>query len=359
VIGAIHLVILTSHGQSLKPTELHELGIDLCLIKPIKQSRLFDCLSEATDRVAAQASPLGIISYPYTAFPSEFPASLENLRILLADDNQTNRKVALGQLNKLGYAALAVTNGLEVVKALEQASYDVILMDCQMPELDGYETTQTIRKREQALDPLCPWKSPVHIIAMTAHAMQGEREKCLAAGMDDYLAKPVRSAELKAVLDRSKLAVQKSRQRATSFADSLSGPNSNTVAALGTETSVGTLTQEECPVDMQLLMEVGGDEAEGLGELVDLILGQLEDLIKKMSAAIQSGAAKEVTELAHEYVGASASCGMTAMVPPLQELERLGRSGFLSGAEHSLAAARGQVSRIKHFLTGYLQESEA
>jgi CheY-like chemotaxis protein/HPt (histidine-containing phosphotransfer) domain-containing protein len=249
---------------------------------------------------------------------------------------------------------------LEVVKALEQVSYDVILMDCQMPELDGYETTQTIRKREQALDPLCPWKAPVHIIAMTAHAMQGEREKCLAAGMDDYLAKPVRSVELKAILERAKLAVQKSIQRATSFADaSLSGSNANTVDALGTETSVGPVTQEECPVDMQLLMEVSGDDPEGLGELVDLILGQLEDLIEKLGAAIQSGAAKKITELAHEYVGASASCGMTAMVPPLQELERLGRSGFLSGAEKSLAAARGQVSRIKHFLAGYLQENQA
>jgi HPt (histidine-containing phosphotransfer) domain-containing protein len=110
---------------------------------------------------------------------------------------------------------------------------------------------------------------------------------------------------------------------------------------------------------MQLLMEVSGNDPEGLRELVDLILGQLEDLIKKLSTAIQSGAAKEITELAHEYVGASASCGMAAMVPPLQELERLGRSGFLSGAEQSLAAARGQVTRIKHFLTGYLQESEA
>jgi two-component system sensor histidine kinase/response regulator len=360
VIATIRLVILTSHGQSLKPRELHELGIDLCLIKPIKQSRLFDCLSEATDRVAVQTSPHGDNSFPSTAFPSELPTPAENLRILLADDNQTNRKVALGQLDKLGYSALAVTNGLEVVKALEQVSYDVILMDCQMPELDGYETTQTIRKREQDLDPLCPWKAPVHIIAMTAHAMQGEREKCLAAGMDDYLAKPVRSVELKAILERAKLAGQKSIQRATGFVDdSLSGSNPNTVDALGIETSVGPLTQEECPVDMQLLMEVSGDDPKGLGELVDLILSQLEDLIEKLSAAIQSGAAKEISELAHEYVGASASCGMTAMVPPLQELERLGRSGFLGGAEESLATARGQVTRIKHFLAGYLQENEA
>jgi CheY-like chemotaxis protein len=125
-----------------------------------------------------------------------------------------------------------------VVKALEQVSYDVILMDCQMPELDGYKTTQTIRKRERASDPPCPWKAPVHIIAMTAHAMPGEREKCLAAGMDDYLAKPVRSSELKAVLERSKLAVQIPIQPMTGFA--------------AAETSFGPLTQEECPVDMQL-----------------------------------------------------------------------------------------------------------
>ena len=93
-----------------------------------------------------------------------------------------------------------MANGLEVVKALEQGSYDVILMDCQMPELNGYETTQTIRKREQALDGPCPWKVPVHIIAMTAHAMEGEREKCLAAGMDDYISKSVRGSELQVAL---------------------------------------------------------------------------------------------------------------------------------------------------------------
>ena len=97
-----------------------------------------------------------------------------------------------------------VANGLEVVKALEQVSYDVILMDCQMPGMDGYEATQSIRNREKALDGRCSWKVPVHIIAMTAHAMEGEREKCLAVGMDDYLSKPIRIPLLKAALERHK-----------------------------------------------------------------------------------------------------------------------------------------------------------
>jgi two-component system sensor histidine kinase/response regulator len=202
LIGGIRLVILTSQGQVLSPTELEDLGIDSCLIKPVKQSRLFDCLMDGMDQVAGQIGPRETVTPAY----APVPRPLEKMRILLADDNATNRKVGLGQLHVLGYAAQAVANGSEAVRALEQGSYDVILMDCQMPELDGYEATQMIRKREQARDRHCPWKVPVQIIAMTAHAMEGEREKCLAAGMDDYLTKPVRPADLKAVLERSKAA---------------------------------------------------------------------------------------------------------------------------------------------------------
>jgi len=136
----------------------------------------------------------------------------------------------LGQLRKLGYRADTVANGLEVLKALQLVSYDLILMDCQMPEMDGYEATREIREREQNLEKPCPWKSPVYIIALTANAMQGDSEKCLAVGMDDYLSKPVRLSELQAVLERSKLAIQNQIDQATTFANgSISRPKSNTV----------------------------------------------------------------------------------------------------------------------------------
>jgi CheY-like chemotaxis protein len=122
-------------------------------------------------------------------------------RILLAEDNFINQTLAIAQLRKMRYRADAVANGWEVLEALRRAPYDVIFMDCQMPEMDGYKTTEVIRQLENCSDSPCPWKSPIHIIALTAHTMPGQREKCLAAGMNSYLSKPVRSAELQSALE--------------------------------------------------------------------------------------------------------------------------------------------------------------
>jgi CheY-like chemotaxis protein len=129
-------------------------------------------------------------------------APLPKLRILVAEDNRVNQKVAFGLLQKIGCTADVVANGHEVLAALERIHYDVVFMDCQMPEMDGYEATQAIRRSEKDESKPCPWKAPLHIVAMTANAMKGDREKCLAAGMNDYVSKPVRMAELHASLSR-------------------------------------------------------------------------------------------------------------------------------------------------------------
>jgi signal transduction histidine kinase/DNA-binding response OmpR family regulator len=187
-IRATRLIMLTSLGGQFDETARREMGIDACLIKPVRQVRLRECLLRALSNRKAEAES--------TPSPTA-PVLDENVdvNILLADDNTINRKVALGQLRQLGFRADGVTNGVEVLQAMERKAYDIVLMDCQMPQMDGYEATREIRARQ----------IPVHIIAMTANAMEGDREECLHAGMDDYVAKPVRLPELKAALDRWKI----------------------------------------------------------------------------------------------------------------------------------------------------------
>jgi two-component system, sensor histidine kinase and response regulator len=202
-IAKTRLIVLTSLGQALSPAELNQRGIEAYLVKPVKQSRLLDCMIDALSKDAAENATSKLTVPALATISSEPSPSLKKVRILLAEDNSVNQKVALAQLNKLRYKANAVANGLEVLEAMKGISYDIILMDCQMPEMDGYEATKVLREREQNLENACPWHAPVYIIAMTANAMQGEREKCLAVGMDDYLTKPVRTIDLQAVLEKA------------------------------------------------------------------------------------------------------------------------------------------------------------
>ncbi len=222
-ISGTRLIVLTSIGHGISAAELNEIGIDAYLLKPTKQSRLFDCLVDTTAKTMLGNDPAKRAVAASALMSLKPNPELETVRILLAEDNIINQKVALGQLHKLHYKANAVANGLEVLDALRLISYDIILMDCQMPEMDGYEATQALRKREQSLESPCPWHAPLYIIAMTANAMQGDREKCLTAGMNDYLSKPVRAANLKSALERGKRARILS-DRATSSAVSENFP---------------------------------------------------------------------------------------------------------------------------------------
>jgi PAS domain S-box-containing protein len=190
-IAGTGLILLAGFGNRISSEELRAAGFVDCCFKPVRQSRLFDCLANAV--VDASGTSHLSAGPPVPARPQR-----QKERVLIAEDNSVNQRVALGQLEKLGYTADAVANGLAVLAALEHTHYEIILMDCQMPEMDGYEATRRIRTR---------WGNfpPPYIIAMTSHAMQGDREKCLAAGMDDYVSKPVLLEPFAAALGRARV----------------------------------------------------------------------------------------------------------------------------------------------------------
>ncbi|NIA16675.1 MAG: response regulator, partial [Nitrospiraceae bacterium] len=189
------LVMMTSVGHRGDATRLKEAGFAAYLTKPVKQSQLHDCLAI----VSGANRPKPEDSQPQPLVTKHLLAERKraSVRILLAEDNVTNQLVAISILKKHGYHADAVANGAEAVKALEAVPYDLVLMDIQMPEMDGFEATRRVRAADStALDPRVP------IIAMTAHAMKGDRELCLESGMDDYVSKPIDSNDLIGAIER-------------------------------------------------------------------------------------------------------------------------------------------------------------
>ncbi len=206
-LASRHLIALTAKNPLIDAAKLKAAGIAAVLTKPVKQSRLLDCLTQLIDGTASNFEP----KFPGAAQPhlsAGLSARLHLTRALLGEDNLINRKVALGLLKKLGSIANFATNGFEVLEAMERTPYFLLLLDCQMPGMDGYKVAQAIRKREQ--EPACPWPIPIHIIALTANAMSGDREKCLAAGMNDYVTKPLRVPEMVDALERWEVAVRQS-----------------------------------------------------------------------------------------------------------------------------------------------------
>ena len=196
-LRATRMVVLTSLAHHPEEANYRDLGIGAYLTKPVKQSRLFDCIASVMGQGEEPASRAAAPE-PVPAGATHAPLRPQTLRVLMAEDNAVNRKVALRQLAKLGYTADAVADGTEVLAAIERLDYDVILMDCQMPEMDGYETTRRIRQIEAA----DPTMSRHYIVALTANALGGDRERCLQAGMDDYLSKPIRTGDLAEALQR-------------------------------------------------------------------------------------------------------------------------------------------------------------
>ena len=194
------IAILTSLGHRDNKDEFKAAGIKAYLIKPVKMAELERCLIKTLSEKPDEKVPINnepkrhqIQTQNYKTHP---------VKILLAEDNPVNQKVTLLQLQKLGYSAQAVSNGIEALETLRQRPFDIILMDCHMPEMDGYEVTRRIRN-DSRFKPNHGNQSQIRIIALTANALQGDREKCLESGMDDYISKPIKMEELKSALERN------------------------------------------------------------------------------------------------------------------------------------------------------------
>jgi CheY-like chemotaxis protein len=332
-----------------------------CLTKPIKPAQLQQVLL----RILAGVKP----SRPPAPAAKLDPAMARRLplRMLLCDDNAINQKVAVRLLQQMGYRADLAANGLEAVAAFERQPYDLIFMDIMMPEMGGLEATRAIREREQSSNS----KSHVIIVAMTANAMQGDREKCLAAGMDDYIAKPVRLEDVRAIIERWGAIVSASASQPITQPEAVASVPSvpvpmNSPSALATPaaplpetpSAVAALPSAnpdlEPPVELERLLDFTDGSLENLRELITLYLTQTTEQLEQLEAAVAARNAGDVRRLAHSCAGASSTCGMKRLTTMLRELERQGLEGKLTTAPQLSVDANREFERIRAYLQNYL-----
>ena len=275
------------------------------------------------------------------AAPDLRPATRPPLRVLVCDDNAISQKVAARLLQQLGCQTDVAASGREALARLDAQPYDLIFMDVMMPEMDGLQATREIRLRQKDVARHPNYASPIAIVAMTAGAMSDDRERCSDAGMDDYLAKPVRLEGVRSMIER---------WGAPPAAEvTASAPAPPVAPGAGDNAAIATTP----PVDLARLRELTDDTPAGVAELVDLYLEQTTTQMGQLAEAIRTGQADSVRRVAHSSAGSSATCGVTELVPLLRQLEHLGREQNLAGAESLLDAAEREFARVRSFLTPY------
>jgi len=261
-------------------------------------------------------------------------------RCLIVDDNEVNQKVSMRMLKQMGYAADLATNGLQAVEAMRKEPFDIVLMDVQMPVMDGFEATRQIREMESEGATL----QRSAIIAMTARALEGDREKCLAAGMDDYLAKPVRSEALQEVIER--------------WAAMVNGvPPPSTFAPPPVPSAPPTPPQEASPpsaadlddsaISIDRLREFTDGTDANLVELAELYLEQTGNQMKSLETTIPTGALKELRSLAHSAAGSSGTCGAVQLSNLLRLMEAAACDGNLGEVCELNPRVQAEFARVK------------
>ena len=336
------IVMLTSMGVHPDSPEVAGAKLAAFLNKPVKPAKLREALIYTVSGSKATSAP---VKAPSTSKLDPTLATRIPLRIMVCDDNVINQKVAQRILAQMGYKAAITSNGKEAVDALHSERFDLVFMDLQMPEMNGLEATQVIRERQAQSSQFPNFTPPVIIVAMTASAMVGDRDKCLASGMDDYVSKPVRPEDVRVAIEK--------------WGGQIQGLQIGT--ANGTESTPVTRivpmpNQPELPppVDVERLMEFSDGTTESLRELINLYLDQTRKQLDQLQSAVATRNAPEVRRIAHSSAGASATCGMITMAPLLRELEHLGVQEKLDGAAELTAKCEQEYARVREKLQSLL-----
>ncbi len=318
------IMMLTSADRQTDAARCRRLGMAAYLVKPVKADEL---------QIAILAALSGVNREKRAAAPARQTAAVatgethpaKRLRILLAEDNPVNQRVAMHILQKGEHSVLAVENGRGAVEALAREEFDVVLMDVQMPEMDGFEATNVIRTGEQITGRHVP------IIAMTAHAMQGDRERCLEAGMDDYLSKPVRAAELLGL-------VQKHGAQSTA----------NTVSQI-----VSAVAGERLVFDRQMALERINGEEQLLDEVIQLFLNDAPSRLAEVRASLELGDPKRLQIAAHSLKGAAGYVGADRTAAQALKLEELGQKGDLTPAINEFRQLEQEIEQLRQAIAAF------
>jgi CheY-like chemotaxis protein/HPt (histidine-containing phosphotransfer) domain-containing protein len=341
--ATLPLVLLTSVGMHPDHPDFARAAFAACLTKPLKPAQLCEVLLRAVSGLKPAAGPA-----PPTAKLDPTLAARLPLRVLLCDDNLINQKVALRLLQQMGYRAHLASNGAEALSALDRQPYDMIFMDVMMPEMSGFDATRLIRQRQRQPDQFPNYKSPLVIVAMTASAMPGDREKCLAAGMDDYIAKPVRLEDIRTIVERWAPTAARSDPPEPAPAAAASPP------AAPTANPPPDAPPPQAPVEMERLCALTDGTPESLRELISLYLDQTSDQLLQLEAALKTNQPAEARRLAHGCAGASSTCGMRRLALLLREVERQGAEAKLQGAAELCRDINAEFECVRHFLQAYL-----
>ena len=333
--GNVPIVMLTSSGRPGDRELRDKLHIAASLLKPVKQSELFDVVVHVLG--TKEAEHANVVSARSNAGDVELP----NLRILLAEDNKVNQRLAIGVLEGNGHQVTVANNGREAVSRVFEQSFDLVLMDVQMPEMDGFEATKCIREQEQQRGGHIP------IVAMTAHAMKGDRERCLDAGMDEYISKPIRIQQL---LEKvSKVLPNKSAAIETLVETLAAGPAGETTTQPADEVSISWES---------VLDRVNGDH-NLLVQLVETVLEELPTMTESAREAIKKRDAVALKRSAHSLKGAILFLSVPRISDRAEQLELSAAEGDLTNVDEEFSILESQIGQLEMQLKSFLADQDA